>query len=136
MCTHPRPDGRGYLLSHLRRSTFIFPKIEYLCEKSAKRPNDLPRFLFISLFHFCLFSDSGFNPRPSVGAISSQRLDADVAARVKGKKKEAFSMPSLKQRCFNEHLLELFISKSGLDRRAIKNHPHYEFFRNYATSDA
>lgn len=43
-----------------------------------------------------------------------------------------FSMKSIKQRIFNEHLLELFISKLGLDRNEIKNHEQYEKLRNYA----
>ena len=45
---------------------------------------------------------------------------------------EAFSMKSIKQRLFNEHLLELFISKLDLEPTVIKNHPDYEKLRNYA----
>lgn len=45
---------------------------------------------------------------------------------------EAFSMKSIKQRIFNEHLLELFISKLELEPTVIKNHPDYEKLRNYA----
>jgi hypothetical protein len=44
-----------------------------------------------------------------------------------------FSMSSIKQRCFNEHLLEMFISRLELDQKAIKNHPQFEFLRNYAS---
>jgi AraC-like DNA-binding protein len=44
----------------------------------------------------------------------------------------AFSMKSIKQRIFNEHLLELFISKLDLEPTVIKNHPDYEKLRNYA----
>lgn len=44
----------------------------------------------------------------------------------------AFSMKSIKQRIFNEHLLELFISKLDLDSTLIKNHEQYENLRNYA----
>lgn len=47
-------------------------------------------------------------------------------------KAAAFSMKSIKQRIFNEHLLELFISKLGLDPTMIKNHEQYEKLRNYA----
>jgi hypothetical protein len=50
----------------------------------------------------------------------------------KEKAKQVFSMSSIKQRCFNEHLLELFISRLELDQRAIKNHPQFESLRNYA----
>jgi len=45
---------------------------------------------------------------------------------------EAFSMKSIKQRIFNEHLLELFISRLELEPTAIKNHRNYENLRNYA----
>lgn len=45
---------------------------------------------------------------------------------------EAFSMKSIKQRIFNEHLLELFISKLELEPTMIKNHRNYEKLRNYA----
>lgn len=47
-------------------------------------------------------------------------------------KREAFSMKSIKQQIFNEHLLELFISKLDLEPKVIKNHPDYEKLRNYA----
>lgn len=59
-------------------------------------------------------------------------------ARVMAQKKNieskttAFSMKSIKQRIFNEHLLELFISKLGLDPTVIKNHEQYEKLKNYA----
>jgi len=45
---------------------------------------------------------------------------------------EAFSIKSIKQRIFNEHLLELFISKLDLEPTVIKNHQNYERLRNYA----
>lgn len=43
-----------------------------------------------------------------------------------------FSMTSIKQRFFNEHLLNLIISKLALDQTAVKNHPQFEYLRNYA----
>jgi IS4 transposase len=49
-----------------------------------------------------------------------------------GSETDAFSMKSIKQRIFNEHLLELFISKLDLDPIVIKNHEQYEKLRNYA----
>ena len=57
-----------------------------------------------------------------------------VLVEEKNRKPElaAFSMKSLKQRIFNEHLLELFISKLELDPTVIKNHEQYEKLRNYA----
>ncbi|MCA1628463.1 MAG: transposase [Acidobacteria bacterium] len=42
-----------------------------------------------------------------------------------------FSLASYKQRAFNEHLLELFISKLALRAELIKNHPQYNYLRNY-----
>jgi hypothetical protein len=43
-----------------------------------------------------------------------------------------FSMKSLKQRFFNERLLNMFISKLGLEQTTIKYQEHYENLRNYA----
>jgi hypothetical protein len=42
-----------------------------------------------------------------------------------------FSLASYKQRAFNEHLLELFISRLALRADLIKNHPQYDYLRNY-----
>jgi hypothetical protein len=42
-----------------------------------------------------------------------------------------FSLASWKQRSFNEHLLETFISNLGLEPSWIKNHSCYEYLRNY-----
>lgn len=44
---------------------------------------------------------------------------------------QVFSLASYKQRAFNEHLLELFISKLALQADLIKNHPQYNYLRNY-----
>jgi len=38
---------------------------------------------------------------------------------------------SYKQRTFNEHFLNLFISKLALEPNLIKNHQHYDYLRNY-----
>ncbi len=46
--------------------------------------------------------------------------------------KMVFSMSSIKQRAFNEHLLNLIISKLALDQTAVINHPQFEYLRNYA----
>ncbi len=43
-----------------------------------------------------------------------------------------FSMASWKQRAFNEHWLDLIISKLALDPMRVKSHPQYEYLRNYA----
>lgn len=46
--------------------------------------------------------------------------------------KKPFSMKSVKQQFFNEHLLKLFICKLGLEQTLIKYQEHYETLRNYA----
>jgi hypothetical protein len=46
--------------------------------------------------------------------------------------KKPFSMKSIKQQFFNEHLLRLFISKSGLEQTLIKYKETLEDLRNYA----
>ncbi len=43
-----------------------------------------------------------------------------------------FSLASLKQGFFNEHLLNLIISKLALDQRAVKNQPQFEYLKSYA----
>jgi Transposase DDE domain len=42
-----------------------------------------------------------------------------------------FSMSSYKRMAFNDHLLELFISKLALDPTVIKSHPNYENLRRH-----
>ncbi len=44
---------------------------------------------------------------------------------------QVFSLASWKQRAFNEHLLDVFISKLALEPTVIKNHPHYDYLRTY-----
>lgn len=51
--------------------------------------------------------------------------------RVEGEKKP-FSMKSIKQQFFNEHLLKLFICKSGLEPSLIKYEETLASLRNYA----
>lgn len=46
--------------------------------------------------------------------------------------RKPFSMKSIKQQFFNEHLLKLFISKSGLEQSLIKYQETLEDLRNYA----
>lgn len=47
-------------------------------------------------------------------------------------KQKPFSMKSIKQQFFNEHLLKLFICKLGFEQTLIKYQEHYETLRNYA----
>lgn len=66
-------------------------------------------------------------------AVSSVNLARLLAQAEQPTKEEfVFSMSSVKQRCFNEHLLDRFIEKLELDQTAIKNHPQFESLRNYA----
>ena len=44
---------------------------------------------------------------------------------------QVFSLASWKQRAFNEHLLDVVISKLALEPTLIKNHPHYDYLRTY-----
>lgn len=49
-----------------------------------------------------------------------------------GEEKKPFSMKSLKQQFYNEHLLKLFICKSGLEQSLIKYEETLASLRNYA----
>jgi len=49
-----------------------------------------------------------------------------------GEEKKPFSMKSLKQQFYNEHLLKLFICKSGLEQSLIKYEETLTSLRNYA----
>lgn len=44
-----------------------------------------------------------------------------------------FSMSSLKQRAFNEQMLEMIIEKLALDHSFVKNHPSYDELRTYGS---
>jgi hypothetical protein len=71
-----------------------------------------------------------FHWNASFAAVNLARVMAQE--KNSASKTTAFSMKSIKQRIFNEHLLELFICKLGLDPTAIKNHEQYEKLSNYA----
>jgi hypothetical protein len=66
-------------------------------------------------------------------ALTSVNLARAMAheKRIKGEKKP-FSMKSLKQQFYNEHLLKLFICKSGLEQSLIKYEETLASLRNYA----
>lgn len=49
-----------------------------------------------------------------------------------GEAAKPFSMKSIKQRFFNEYLLEMFISNLGLEQSLIKYKDNYEKLRNFA----
>jgi IS4 transposase len=71
-----------------------------------------------------------FHFNASVTVVNVARLMAQ--AEQKAEEKMVFSMASIKQRAFNEHLLNLIISKLALDQTAVINHPQFEYLRNYA----
>lgn len=95
-------------------------------------------FIFRDAKQFAGFSDCQsrdkealhFHSGASVSSVNLARLLAQEEQ--KEKEKFVFSMSSIKQKFFNEHLLEMFIQKLELDQTSIKNHPQFESLRNYA----
>ncbi len=71
-----------------------------------------------------------FHFNASVTLVNVARMMAQ--AEQKTEEKFVFSMTSIKQRLFNEHWLNLIISKLALDPIAVINHPQFEYLRNYA----
>jgi hypothetical protein len=65
-------------------------------------------------------------------ALASVNL-AKIEAQRRHDNSEAmvFSLSSWKQRYFNEQFLEVIISKLELEPQLIKNHPQYEYLRDY-----
>jgi hypothetical protein len=95
-------------------------------------------FIFRDAKQFAGFSDCqsrekevlDFHFNASVSSVNLARLMAQQDK--KAAEKFVFSMSSIKQQFFNEHLLEMFIERLELDQTAIKNHPQFESLRNYA----
>lgn len=95
-------------------------------------------FIFRDAKQFAGFSDCQardkealhFHFNASVATVNLARIMAQADHRAEGK--FVFSMASLKQRFFNEHLLNLFIDKLALDQSAVKNHPQFEYLKSYA----
>jgi hypothetical protein len=71
-----------------------------------------------------------FHFNASVAVVNLARIMAQ--AEQQADEKVVFSMSSIKQRFFNEHLLNLIISKLALEPTAVINHPQFEYLRNYA----
>ncbi len=94
-------------------------------------------FIFRDAKQFAGFSDCQardkealqFHFNASVSVVNVARIMAQAEQRAV--EKCVFSMASIKQRFFNEHLLNLIISKLALDQTAVKNHPQFEYLRNY-----
>lgn len=99
-------------------------------------------FLFRDAKQFAGFSDCQardkealhFHFNASVTAVNLARIMAH--AEQPAEEKMVFSMASIKQRAFNEHLLNLIISKLALEQTAVINHPQFEYLRNYAAIGA
>ncbi len=95
-------------------------------------------FIFRDAKQFAGFSDCQardkealhFHFNASVTLVNLARIMAQ--AEHKTEEQMVFSMTSMKQRAFNEHLLNLIISKLALDQSAVINHPQFEYLRNYA----
>lgn len=68
-------------------------------------------------------------------ALTAVNLARGMAyqTELKGGIKQPFSMKTIKQQFFNEHLLNLFISKLGLEQSLIKCKETLTELRNYAT---
>ncbi|MBA2734884.1 MAG: transposase [Acidobacteria bacterium] len=94
-------------------------------------------FLFRDAKQFAGFSDCQardqaalhFHFNASVTVVNVARLIAQEEQKTD--EQLVFSMSSIKQRFFNEHLLNLIISKLALDQTAVKNHPQFEYLRSY-----
>jgi hypothetical protein len=95
-------------------------------------------FIFRDAKQFAGFSDCQardkealhFHFNASVTLVNLARIMAQEEHKTAAK--FVFSMSSIKQRFFNEHLLNLFIDKLALEQTAVKSHPQFEYLRNYA----
>ncbi len=95
-------------------------------------------FIFRDAKQFAGFSDCQargkealhFHFNASVTLVNLARLLAQEEHKTE--EKMVFSMSSIKQRAFNEHWLNMIISKLALDQTAVINHPQFEYLRNYA----
>ena len=95
-------------------------------------------FIFRDAKQFAGFSDCQardqealhFHFNASVTVVNLARLMAQAAHSTE--EQMVFSMASIKQRAFNEHMLKLIVSKLELEQTAVINHPQFEYLRNYA----
>jgi hypothetical protein len=65
-------------------------------------------------------------------ALSTVNVAKVEFQRARAAERKVFSLSSFKQRAYNEHFLEMIISQLEIEPSVIKNHPQYEFLRNYA----
>jgi hypothetical protein len=71
-----------------------------------------------------------FHWNTSFSTVNLARMQANQ--RNSPGERKPFSIKSIKQQFFNEHLLELFICKLGLEQTLIKYQEHFENLRNFA----
>ncbi len=95
-------------------------------------------FIFRDAKQFAGFSDCQARDKEALHFHFNAAVTLVNLARIHAQEEQpadekfVFSMSSIKQRFFNEHLLNLIISKLALDRTAVINHPQFESLRNYA----
>ncbi|MDQ3255455.1 MAG: transposase [Acidobacteriota bacterium] len=70
-----------------------------------------------------------FHFNASFSTVNLAKIESVLEANRPERK--IFSLASYKQRAFNEHFLNLFISKLALEPNLIKIHPQYEYLKNY-----
>lgn len=70
-----------------------------------------------------------FHFNAALATVNLAKIEAQ--RRHSGDEALVFSLSSWKQRYFNEQFLELIISKLALEPQMIKNHPQYEYLRDY-----
>lgn len=94
-------------------------------------------FLFRDAKQFAGFSDCQARDQKALHFHFNASVATVNIARIIARQEQSaeenfiFSMSSLKQRFFNEHLLNLIITKLALDQTAVKNHPQFEYLRSY-----
>ena len=95
-------------------------------------------FIFRDAKQFAGFSDCQARDREALHFHFNASVAVVNVARImayeehKTDEKLVFSMASIKQRAFNEHWLNLIISKLALDQTTVINHPQFAYLRNYA----
>jgi DDE superfamily endonuclease len=94
-------------------------------------------FIFRDAKQYAGFSDYQARDREALHFHFNASITTVNLARMMARQEQStegqfvFSMASIKQQAFNEHLLNLIISKLALDQTVVKNHPQFEYLRSY-----
>lgn len=79
-----------------------------------------------------------FHFNAALSAVNVMKVQSQVPSQQSQPKERpsrcshrVFSLASCKQRCYNEHLLEIFIANLDLEPSWVKNHPGYHALCNY-----